>query len=150
MLSWVYRITKTSNATSIKDYQPISVLSVLSKVYERVFLNQLSSFIETQNLYNIDQSGFHKGRSTNTLLLKSRDDIRTAMDRSEVTSSGLIDYSKAFDNIDYCNLLGKLQNMNFVKYTNMLPICTIRTQEINPITSVFACTSGEYTRHCTI
>ena len=59
------------------------------------------------------------------------------MDRSEVTSSGLIDYSKAFDNIDYRNLLGKIQNMNFVKYTNMLPICTIRTQEIGLLLPMF-------------
>ena len=38
------------NPTSIKDYQPISVLLVLSEVYERVIFNQLCSFIETQNL----------------------------------------------------------------------------------------------------
>ena len=43
------------NPTSIKDYQPISVLLVLSEVYERVICNQLCSFIETQNLYNINQ-----------------------------------------------------------------------------------------------
>ena len=42
-------IPKTDNPTSIKDYRPVSVLSVLLKVYERVILNQLCSFIETQN-----------------------------------------------------------------------------------------------------
>ena len=49
-ISRVRSIPKTDNLTSIKDYRPISVLSVLSKVYERVILNQLCSFIETQNL----------------------------------------------------------------------------------------------------
>ena len=87
----VCRIPKTENPTSIKDYRPISVLSVLSKVYERVILNQFCSFIETQNLYNIYQSGFRKRYSTNTLLLKLRDDIRIAMNRSKVTSSVLRD-----------------------------------------------------------
>ena len=67
--------------TSIKDYRPISVLLVHSKVYERVILNQLCSLIETQNIYNINQSGFRKGHSTNTLLLKLRDNIRTAYER---------------------------------------------------------------------
>ena len=114
-ISRVCPIPKTDNPTSIKDYRPISVLSVLSKVYERVILNQLCSFIETQNLYNINQSGFREGHSTNTLLLKLRDDIRTTMNRREVTLSILIDYSKAFDTIDNRILLEKLQNINFAK-----------------------------------
>ena len=107
-------IPKTDNPTSTKDYRLISVLSVLSKVYERVILNQLWSFIKTQNLYSINQSGFRKGHSTNTLLLKLRDDIRMAMNRSEVALSILIDYSKAFDNRI---LLEKLQNMRLAKNT---------------------------------
>ena len=73
-ISRVCPIPKTGNLTSIKDYRPISVLSVLSKVYERVMLNHLCPFIETQNLYNINKSGFRKGHSTNTLLLKLRDE----------------------------------------------------------------------------
>ena len=116
-ISRVCLIPKTDNPTSIKDYRPISVLSVLSKVYERVILNQLWSFIKTQNLYSINQSGFRKGHSTNTLLLKLRDDIRMAMNRSEVALSILIDYSKAFDSIDNRILLEKLQNMNLAKNT---------------------------------
>ena len=114
-ISRVCPIPKTDNPTSIKDYQPISVFSILSKVHERVILNQLCSFIETQNLYNIDQSGLRKGHSTNTLLLKLRNNIRTAMKKSEVTLSILIDYPKAFDTIDHRIVLEKLQNMNFVK-----------------------------------
>ena len=75
-ISRVCPIPKTDNPSSIKDYRSISVLSVLLKVYERVILNQICSFIETQNIYNINQSDFRKGHSTNTLLLKLRDDIR--------------------------------------------------------------------------
>ena len=101
-------IPKTDNPTPIKNYWPISVLSVLSRVYERVILNQLCSFIDAQNLYNINQSSFFKVHSTNTLLLKLRDDIRNAMNRSEVTLSVLIDYSKAFDTIYNSILLRKI------------------------------------------
>ena len=73
--------------------------------------------IEAQNLCNINQSGFGKGHSINTLLLKLRHCIRTAMKRNEVTLSILIDYSKAFDTTDHRILLEKLQNMNFAKNT---------------------------------
>ena len=77
------------------------------------------------------------------LLLKLRDDIRTAMNRSEVTLSILIDYSKVFDTIDHRILHEKLQNMNFAKNTihiicsyliECYQLCTNGGQEINPIT----------------
>ena len=145
-ISRIFLIPKTDNPTSIKDYQQISVLSVLSKVYKHVILNQFCSFIETQNLYNTNQSGFCKGHSTNMLLLKLRDNIRTANNRSEVTLSVLIDYSKSFDTIDHCILLEKLQNMNFAKNTIKI-ICsylifTNRGQEINPIVYFFSVPQG--------
>ena len=73
-------------------------LSVLSKVYEPIILTQLGEFIECKALYKSTQSGYRKGHSTVTLLLKLRDDIRRAMNKSEVTLAILIDYSKAFDN----------------------------------------------------
>ena len=101
---------KTDHPTSVNNYRPILVLSVLSKFANVLLL--ISSFIETQNLDNINQSGFRKGHSTNTVL-KLRDDIRTAMNRSEVTLPVLIDYSKAFNTIDHRIFLEKLQNMNF-------------------------------------
>ena len=106
-------IPKVESPTCVKDYRPISILPVLSKIYERVILNQLCSFIERNNLYNETQPGFRKGHTTNTLLLKLRDDIKKAMSKSEVTVSILIDYSKAFDTIDHEMLLQKLNNLNF-------------------------------------
>jgi len=64
-------------------------------------------------LYRPNQSGFRKGHTTTTLLLKLRDDIIQAMSKSEVTLSILIDYSKAFDTIDHCTLIEKLKKLNF-------------------------------------
>ena len=61
--------------------------------------------------------------STSTLLLKLADDIRTAMNRSEVILPILLDYSRAFDTIDHHLLLEKLQNMKFAK-KNIKIICS--------------------------
>ena len=97
----------------MKDYRPISILPVLSKVYEKVILNRLSKYIKDQIIYNSTQSGFIKGHSTTTLLLKLRDDIKRAMRNNEITLSVLIDDSKAFDTIDHEILLKKLISMNF-------------------------------------
>ena len=85
------------------------------------------------------------------LLLKLRDDVRSAINRSEVTLSILIDYSKISDTIDHHILQEKLQNMNFAKNTiNIIysylieryQLCTNGGQEINPITYVFGVPQG--------
>ena len=106
-------VPKIDNPTKLKDYRPISILPVMSKIYERVILKQLCSYIETNNLYCSTQSGFRKGHSTSTLLLKLRDDITKAMKKSEITLTILIDFSKAFDTIDHGVLLEKLYQLNF-------------------------------------
>ena len=106
-------IPRVDQPTPVKDFRPISVLPILSKVYERVILQQLFNFIEKESLYTTTQSGFPKGHSTTTILLKIRDDIKRAMNKSEVTLAILIDYSNALDTIDQNIFLEKLLKFNF-------------------------------------
>ena len=106
-------IPRVDQPTSVKDFQPNSVLPILSKVYERVILQQLFNFIEKESFYTTTQSGFRRGHSTTTVLLKIRDDIKRAMNKSEVTLAILIDHSNAFDTIDQNILLEKLLKYNF-------------------------------------
>ena len=110
-------IPKIDNPVTVKDFQSISILPVSSKVYEKVILSQLLNYIEKSTVYNPTQSGFRKGHSTTTLLLKYRNDIRKALNRNEITISVLIKFSKAFDTINHKNLLEKLVSMNFSKRT---------------------------------
>ena len=106
-------IPKINNPVTVKDFQPISILPVLSKVHEKVTLSQLLNYIEKSAVYNPTQSVFRKGHSTTTLLLKFRNDIRKALNWNEITVSVLIDYSKAFDTINHKTLLEKLVSLNF-------------------------------------
>lgn len=106
-ISRVCPIPKTDQITDVKDCQPILVLTVFSKIYERVILLPLCSLIETNKICNSILAGYRKGRSTTALLLKLREDIRKAMKSSEVTLPILIDYFKAFDTIGHCILLKK-------------------------------------------
>ena len=96
-----------------KDFRAISILPVLSKVYEKVILHQLNDYIEKSSVYNSTQSGFRKGHLTQTLLLKFRDDIQKVLNRNEITMPAMIDYSKAFDTIDHESLIRKLASLNF-------------------------------------
>ena len=59
------------------------------------------------------QSGFRKGHSTQTILLKFRNDIRKALNKKEITMSLFTDYSKAFDTVQHETLIKKLENLNF-------------------------------------
>ena len=88
-------------------------MPVLSKISEKVILKQLSDYIERTSIYNSTQSGFRKGHSTQTILLKFRDDIQKALNKSKITMSVFIDYSKAFDTVQHETLIKKLTNLYF-------------------------------------
>ena len=107
----VCSIRKIDNPVTVKDFRPLSILPVLSKVYEKIILSQLLKYIEKSAVYS--QSGFRKGHSIVTLLLKFRNDIRKTLNRNEITISVFIDYSKAFDTINHKTLLEKLVSLNF-------------------------------------
>lgn len=93
-------IPKIDHPKSENDYRPVSILPALSKVIERLVLQQLVSFIDAQSSFSENVSGFRKGHSTTTTVLGIRDDIRV-MKRGEVTLMVLADYSKAFDTISF-------------------------------------------------
>ena len=109
----VCSVPKIDNPIDVAKYKPISVLCILSKVFEHVILTQLCKYIEVKASYNLTQFGFRKGHSTSTLLLKLRDNFKRAMNTSEVTLGILLDFGKAFDIIDHLTLFQKLYKINF-------------------------------------
>ncbi len=61
--------------------RPISILPVLSKVYEKLVHRQVVEFIETRTIFKDNISGYRKGHSTTTVLLGIKDDILHVMKR---------------------------------------------------------------------
>ena len=106
-------IPKVSTPSELKDYRPVSILPILSKVYEKLVLKQITQFIEEQNVYHKYQSGFRKHHSTSKILTKLYDDIKNSMKRSEISVAIFADYSKAFDTIDFYTLIQKMHQLNF-------------------------------------
>ena len=97
----------------ITEYRPISIQSALSKVFERLVLNQLITFIENSKIYKDTITGFRKSFSTANAVMKLRDDIRKCMNSNEVTLAVLIDFSKAFDTISHAGFVKKLKDFGF-------------------------------------
>ena len=106
-------IPKTEQSTTPDQFRPVTVLPILSKIFERLMAKQIVDYIDQHQIYKQTQSGFRKRHSTETLLMKIRDDIVGAMNKGEVTLVAFLDYSKAFDTVDYKTLLTKLRKIGF-------------------------------------
>ena len=108
-------IPKVDNPTTNDELRPISILPVLSKVFERLVGWQMSEFANSASLLHDNISSFRKGHSTTTALLGIRDDIKRAMKRKEVTLMVLADFSKAFDTVCFKTTLKKFYKLGFSK-----------------------------------
>ena len=74
----IYRIhpaPKVDNPTECDDYRPIAILPVLSKVYERLVPSQMTEYIDNNSILHEKISGYRKGHSTTTIMLRFRDFI---------------------------------------------------------------------------
>jgi Reverse transcriptase (RNA-dependent DNA polymerase) len=108
--SKIVPVAKIKDPCWLKDYRPISILPALSKALERIMKDQIVSFCNERGLLNRYQSGFRPGHSTTTALLKITDDILVDLDRKFITILVLLDFSKAFDTVNFKLLCQKLKN----------------------------------------
>ncbi|KAK3515916.1 hypothetical protein QTP86_004964, partial [Hemibagrus guttatus] len=97
--------------SDISNYRPVSLLSFLSKILDRVVCNQLSDYLMQNNLHDPNQSGFKAAHSTETALLAVTEKLHAA--RSAKLSSVLIllDLSAAFDTVNHKTLLSTLRGL---------------------------------------
>lgn len=112
-LAIVHPIPKVQSPDLPGDYRAVSILPALSKGLEYIVHSQITEHLKSNNLLDSQQSGFRKGHSTSTALLKITEDISQAMDKKQLTILTLLDFSKAFDCVDRDILLAKLKKMNF-------------------------------------
>ena len=94
----------------LKNYRPVSNLSLISKILEKIVANRLQAHIKNNHLSNPLQSAYRKHHSTESALLKVQNDIIISMDKGEVTALTLLDLSTAFDTIDHATLTDRLSN----------------------------------------
>ena len=92
-----------------KSYRPVSNLSFLSKILEKVVLRQMMAFLENNGLICDVQSGYRPHHSCETLLVRMFNDINGLSDENKIVSLLLLDLSAAFDVLDHDILLRKLQ-----------------------------------------
>lgn len=92
------------------NYRPISILPILSKIYEKVIKGQLEAHFEGNNLITDNQFGFRKGTSTKEAILKLTNFILENFDQEKVALGSFYDVSKGFDCIPHDKLIMKLKH----------------------------------------
>ena len=98
------------NPNDLKNYHPISNISFLSKVIERVIAARLSSQLSSHNLMSKLQSAYLKFHSFEITLLYVQNNILASLDAGHCTALLLLDLSAAFDTIDHRILTHCLQH----------------------------------------
>ena len=106
----IISIFKAGDTEIIGNYRPVSLLSTVSKVFERAFYKRLSSFISKQKLLYDLQFGFREAHSTHMAVLKLLDNVIDSLDRGEYSAAIFLDFSKAFDTVNHSILLQKLNH----------------------------------------
>ena len=109
----VLALPKKQTVNSYDDLRPISLLSVLSKITEKIVYSQIIKHINANMILPSLQSGFRSKHSTCTALTKVLDDIHRNIDNRLASVLVLLDFSKAFDTVQHDLLLSKLKYYNF-------------------------------------
>ena len=108
-------IPKVGNLNQVQNYQPISLLPLPGKVFEKLVHAQLSRYLENNNFLVPEQHGFRKSHSTIHSIEQLTSFVNSKMDSGLPTIAAFIDFRKAFDCVKHQVLLDKLNNLGLAE-----------------------------------
>ena len=101
-------IFKSENRQKCENYRPISILPIISKIFEKEVFDQLYEHLSQNLLLSKYQSGFRPKHSTMSALIQMCDHWLENMDNGMLNGVVFLDIRKAFDSIDHSILLKKM------------------------------------------
>ena len=104
----VPQLYKGDNPMRFNNYRAVSLLNIISRVFEKVMYTRLVSILENQKILYNKQFGFRKLHSTYMALMLLIDKLTNAIEKGEYGIGVFLDFSKAFDTVDHTILLSKL------------------------------------------
>ena len=100
----------TLDKEGLQNYRPVSNLPFASKLVEKVVARQMNDHVDGNTLRDKMQSAYRSGHSTETALLRIKNDIDAALDRKSMVILVMLDLSSAFDTIEHEVLLTRLEH----------------------------------------
>ena len=137
-------IYKTGKVNQMGNYRPITILPVISKVYERAVYNRLIPFLSENETIVGHQFGFRSGLSTSDAIDDLLESCYESLNSSQYMVAIFLDLSKAFDTLSHQILLDKLEHMGIrnnillwlKSYLSARKQCTIINSVSSPMLDV--------------
>ena len=101
----------TCDPLSPKSYRPVALLPVLSKIIEKIIFNQLTNYLESNQLIHPNLHGSRSGHNTSTALIQMYDQWVEDVEQGKLVGVLMCDQSAAYDLCDHKILLQKLSIM---------------------------------------
>lgn len=102
---------KKDNKTDPYNYRPIALLSICSKILEKVMKIRLSQFLDKNSLISKNQFGFRQNLNTEGALLNFTTKLYDGINSGNCCAAIFVDITKAFDTVDHKLLLNKMHNI---------------------------------------
>jgi hypothetical protein len=125
-------IYKKGDRQAAKNYRPVSLTSVCSKLMEHIVFSSIMGHLDRHELLVDNQHGFRRGRTTETQLVQTLEDLAKELDNKQQIDTLILDFSKAFDTVPHQRLLRKLDHHGVRGKTNIWieSWLTQRTQQV--------------------
>lgn len=104
-------VYKKGEKSKPDNHRPVSILPVISKIFERFIVDRLCEHVEGNQLINLHQSGFRKHHGTHTALHHMIDKWTAALGQKQCVAVLAIDLSKAFDCLNHSSIFAALSRL---------------------------------------
>lgn len=108
--SVVTPLFKKNDKLQPTNYRPISLLSIFSKLLEKVVKTRVIEFLSKNNFFSKNQYGFQSGLNTGSAVIDFMSEVYIGINEGSVCAGIFVDVMKAFDTVDHDILLNKMMS----------------------------------------